>query len=102
MLSFSSKYRQGLLSNLLNAKVGIFYTTFLPQFVEPANSVLAWTSLLVGLHLAVSIVWLAFYTSLVQQVKAALQKPPARRAIDWVTGTALVGIGARVSHDTTR
>jgi threonine/homoserine/homoserine lactone efflux protein len=96
------QYRQGLLSNLLNPKVGIFYTTFLPQFVGPGQSVLARTSLLAGVHLAISIAWLGFYAWLVQRIKEAVRRPGARRALDRVTGTVLVGLGIRVAGQTVR
>jgi RhtB (resistance to homoserine/threonine) family protein len=95
--AFGSPYRQGLLSNLLNPKVGVFYATFLPQFVEPGGSVLAWTMLLAGIHMAISIAWLAFYSWLVARVRTVLSRPAIRRALDRVTGTVLVGLGLRLA-----
>ena len=98
--AFGGLFRQGLLSNLLNPKVGVFYTTFLPQFVEPGESVLAWTTLLAGIHIATGVVWLVFYAWLVARVRAVVGRPRVRVALDRVTGTVLVALGLRVAAGT--
>jgi RhtB (resistance to homoserine/threonine) family protein len=92
-----SLYRQGLLSNLTNPKVGIFYTSFLPQFVEPGRSVLLWTSWLAAIHIAMGVAWLAVFAWLVARAAHALSRPRVRRALDRVTGTVLVALGLRVA-----
>jgi threonine/homoserine/homoserine lactone efflux protein len=92
-------YRQGLLNNLLNPKIGVFYTTFLPQFVAPGRSVLAWTLLLAAIHIATGVVWLAFYAWLVARARAVVGRPRVRRALDRVTGTVLVALGVRVARE---
>jgi threonine/homoserine/homoserine lactone efflux protein len=98
-LSFGGLYRQGLLSNLLNPKIGVFYTTLLPQFVEPGRSVLAWTLLLASIHLATGVVWLAFYAWLVARMRAVVGRPRVRRSLECVTGTILVALGLRVARE---
>ena len=98
--AFGGLFRQGLLSNLLNPKVGVFYTTFLPQFVEPGESVLAWTTLLAGIHIATGVVWLVFYAWLVARVRDVVGRPRVRVALDRVTGTVLVAFGLRVASGT--
>lgn len=93
------QFRQGLLSNLSNPKVGIFYATLLPQFVEPGHSVIGWTSTLAAIHLAISAVWLVLFTLLVAQTRRTLTRPRVRVALERVTGTVLVGFGLKVARD---
>jgi len=97
--SFTSLYRQGLASNLLNPKVGVLYATLLPQFVEPGRSVLAWTLLLAAIHLSISIVWLTVYSWLVARARETLTKPRVRRAFERVTGSVLVALGVRLAFE---
>ena len=97
--SFGGLYRQGLLNNLLNPKIGVFYTTFLPQFVAPGRSVLGWTLLLAAIHIATGVVWLAFYAWLVARARAVVGRPRVRRTLDRLTGTVLVGLGIRVARE---
>jgi threonine/homoserine/homoserine lactone efflux protein len=41
-------FRQGVITNVLNPKVGLFFLAFLPQFANPANGPLAPQILLLG------------------------------------------------------
>src|SRR5215212_3278603 len=50
-------FRQGLLTNLFNPKIALFYTTFLPQFIDPGDSVLVLSIAMATVHIALGIVW---------------------------------------------
>jgi threonine/homoserine/homoserine lactone efflux protein len=51
MLSFAVMFRQGLLSNLLNPKVALFFLALFPQFVDPAAGGVAAQILILALVL---------------------------------------------------
>jgi RhtB (resistance to homoserine/threonine) family protein len=89
-------YRQGLLSNLLNPKIAVFYTTFLPQFIEPGSPILASSLLLAGVHIVLGLIWLTLYVMLVARAGDVLRRPRARNSIQRVTGTVLIGFGLRM------
>lgn len=87
------EFRQGLLSNLGNPKMAVFFSSLLPQF---ADSFLA----LLGLGLlfcALTMVWLSAYATVLARAGDILRRPRVRRAIDVVTGTALVALGLRLA-----
>jgi len=92
-------FLQGLLSNLLNPKVAIFHLTLLPQFVRPGDPVLARSLLLAGIHVMIGLAWLALYTYFLGRLTAMLRRRRVRRALDGVTGTLLIGLGARLAWD---
>jgi len=92
-------FAQGFLSNLLNPKIVVFYLTLLPQFVRPGDSVLARSLLLAGVHVVIGLVWLITYTYFLGRLGAALKRPRVRRSLEGVTGTLLVGLGARLAWD---
>lgn len=92
-------YWAGLLSNVLNPKVGVFFVTFLPAFV-PSGAAAVPTLLLFGavfiaLNLAyqLPLVWLA------ERVTQLVSRSRVRRAMDVVTGTVLVGFGIRLATE---
>jgi threonine/homoserine/homoserine lactone efflux protein len=84
-----SPYAQGLLSNVSNPKMAIFFTSLLPQFGESFIALLGHALL----FSAMTIAWLAF----VVRVGDALRVPAVRRSIDAITGVVLVGFGARLA-----
>ncbi|HEV8141226.1 MAG TPA: LysE family translocator [Methylomirabilota bacterium] len=90
---------QGLLSNLLNPKVAIFYLTLLPQFVRAGDPVLARSLLLAGIHVVIGLVWLIIYAYFLGRLGAVLRQPRVRRALEGVTGAVLIGLGARLAWD---
>jgi threonine/homoserine/homoserine lactone efflux protein len=88
-------YRPGLLSNLGNPKMGVFFTSLLPQFAASFGGLLA----LGVLFAALTLVWLAAYAVLVARVGTVLQRPRVRRALDVVTGAVLVAFGIRLAAE---
>jgi threonine/homoserine/homoserine lactone efflux protein len=93
----ASPFRQGLLSNLLNPKIALVFTTLIPQFVERGGSEVAQTFLLAGVFLAMGLVWLTGYALLVARVGALLRREAVRRALNAVTGAALTALGLRLA-----
>ncbi len=94
-----SAFRQGLVSNLLNPKIAVFYSTLLPQFLEPGDPVLAGSLLLTAIHAAMSLAWLTGYGALVAGAGDRLRRPAVRRALDAVTGSVLVALGVRLAFE---
>ena len=85
--------RLGLVTNLLNPKVGIFYVALLPQFVPPGSDALAVGLLLAAVHAALSLIWFALLIILAGVLGRRLRSPRTVRAIDGVTGAVLAGFG---------
>ena len=90
--------KQGLLSNLLNPKIAVFYTTVIPQFVDPTDP-LVMPLLLTALHLAMGVIWLPAYAWLVTRAGEYLRRPRVTRALERVTGTVLIALGLRLAFE---
>lgn len=90
-------FLEGLLTNILNPKVAIFYLAFLPQFISAGDPVLAKSILLAGLHFAMGIVWLSLITLLLAQLRSVLTHPRTKRLIEGFAGTVLIGFGLRLA-----
>jgi threonine/homoserine/homoserine lactone efflux protein len=89
--------RLGLLTNLLNPKVGVFYVALLPQFLPAGSDPLAIGLLLAAVHGAISLLWFALLIALAGALGRRLRRPRTTRAVDGVTGVALVGFGVRLA-----
>jgi threonine/homoserine/homoserine lactone efflux protein len=94
-----SPFRQGLLTNLFNPKIALFYTTFLPQFIGPDDPVLLLSLAMAGVHILLGVVWLSAYAWLLDRAVEAFRGSRVRRALDALTGVVLVGLGIRVATD---
>ena len=94
-------FGKGLLTNLLNPKVGAFYVAVLPQFLPTGVNELLMGVLLAGVHGVETAAWFTLIIFGAHSVRRWLERPVVSRAIDGVTGTALVGFGVAlaVSHD---
>ena len=88
-------YRQGLLSNLGNPKVAIFFTSLLPQFGSDFGGMLAFGLL----FCTMGATWLTGYALVTARARAIMLRPRVRRALDMLTGLTLVGFGARLASE---
>jgi threonine/homoserine/homoserine lactone efflux protein len=89
-----SPFRQGLVSNLGNAKMAVFFTSLLPQFGGASFAAL----LALGLLFAtMTLAWLTAYAVAVARGGRVLRRPRVRRALDAITGVALTAFGLRLA-----
>lgn len=89
-------FRQGLLTNLLNPKVAVFFLALLPQFVPAAPTVTDTVSL-GAIAAAVSLIWFSVLANVVDALRGLLAKSSVRRTLDTVMGTLLVAFGVRIA-----
>jgi threonine/homoserine/homoserine lactone efflux protein len=88
---------QGLLSNLGNPKMAVFFTSLLPQFA-PGGSFAALLAL--GLvFCSMTLAWLTAYALAVARAGDVLRKGRIRRWLDGVTGAVLVALGLRLASE---
>ena len=89
--------RQGLLSNLGNPKMAVFFTSLLPQFV-PAGPAAFLGMLGLGLlFCGMTLAWLSIYAFTVGRAGDVLARPTIRRALEGVAGVVLVAFGVRLA-----
>lgn len=84
---------RGFLTNMLNPKVGVFYMTFLPQFIPTGAHVASFSLLLASIHVTEGIVWFAILIMATGALSSWLRRPRIARSIDRLTGTVLIGFG---------
>ena len=88
---------EGVLTNLLNPKVAIFYLSFLPQFIRVTDAVLAKSLLLAAIHVGMGVVWLLSVSVFVGALRGLLERRRVRRMLEGVTAAVLVGLGVRLA-----
>lgn len=90
-------FRQGFLSAISNPKLGVFFVTFLPQFVAPGQVLLP-RLLELGLIFAViGWTWMNVYGLFISRMRDFITAPRVRQWMQRVTGVVLLGFGARLA-----
>ncbi|WP_328339936.1 LysE family translocator [Streptomyces violaceus] len=90
-------WRTGLVSNVFNPKIAVFYTGLLPTLAPTGLSPHAGMALLVLLHAGLTVLWLSGYVALLSKARTFFERPTVRRAMDRVTGVVLIGFGVKVA-----
>jgi RhtB (resistance to homoserine/threonine) family protein len=90
-------YVEGLLTNVLNPKVAVFYLAFLPQFIGPGDPVLTKSILLASIHCVQGLVWLSLVTLFVARLRRVLAQPRVQRSLEVVTGLVFIAFGVRLA-----
>lgn len=92
-------FLRGLLTNLLNPKIGVFYMAVLPQFLPTGTSALQAGTVLALVHVAESLVWFSALILGTRLMQPWLSKGSVQAWIDRITGGVLIGFGLKVAFD---
>jgi threonine/homoserine/homoserine lactone efflux protein len=92
-------FRAGILTNLLNPKVGVFFVTFLPGFVPSGASVPAVTALYGAIFIVLTALYWVLLLAVSGKVTTWMNTPKIRRRLDVATAAVLVGFGARLATE---
>lgn len=92
-----ASWSRGLLTNLLNPKVGVFYVSFLPQFVPHGVWVPGFLFLLACVHVLLSLAWFAVLVAATASIGRWLRRERVMLALDRCTGLVLLGFGVRLA-----
>jgi threonine/homoserine/homoserine lactone efflux protein len=90
---------RGFLTNLLNPKVGVFYVSFLPQFVPAHVPAAPFIFALAAIHAVLGIAWFAVLIGATAPLKRWLQRRVVVRWLDRATGVVFLGFSARLALD---
>lgn len=88
---------RGFLTNMLNPKMGVFYVTFLPQFIPHGAQVAPFTFFLAALHGAVAVIWFALLIAATVPLGEALRRPGVVATLDRLTGGIFIAFGLRLA-----
>jgi threonine/homoserine/homoserine lactone efflux protein len=98
-LGSAAAFAQGILNNLGNPKMAVFFASVLPQFTAPGQWMVSALVLLGLVFSTLTFVWLAVYAIAISTAGRWLHHSRVQRAIEAVTGTVLIGLGAKVAAD---
>ena len=94
-----SGFKAGILTNLLNPKVGVFFVTFLPGFVPAGASVELMTIAFGAIFVALTALYWLLLLALAGKVTDWMNTPKIRRRLDVATAGVLVAFGARLATE---
>jgi threonine/homoserine/homoserine lactone efflux protein len=98
-LSSFAAFRQGVISDLGNPKMAVFFASLLPQFVPFGGETFAALLILGLVFAAMTFAWLALYAAVIGKAGDVLRRPAIRRAMEGVTGVLLIGLGLRIAAE---
>lgn len=99
--SVREAFWRGFLTNLLNPKVGVFYVTFLPQFVPAGANLAAYSFFLTCLHVGLTLGWFGVLVAATVPLSRYLRKPSAMKTLDRLTGGIFIAFGVKLAASTT-
>jgi threonine/homoserine/homoserine lactone efflux protein len=91
--------RQGVISNLGNPKMAVFFTSLLPQFTPGGEASFAVMLALGLVFCTLTFAWLTAYAVAVAKAGDVLRRPHVRRVLDGLTGAVLVAFGLRLATE---
>ena len=90
---------QGVLSNVLNPKIAIFFLAFLPQFVEEGSSSVAWQMIFLGATFACFglcfLLVVGYFSGTIG--RWLTRRPQYTQSLQRLAGGILLGLGVRLA-----
>lgn len=91
-------YKQGVLTNVFNPKVALFFLAFFPQFIDASYAYGMLSFLMLGLNFAVTgFVWCLCLSLLAARFSARLRENPSiETMLNRISGVVFIGLGIRL------
>ena len=93
----NSPFIRGLFGNVLNPKVGVFYVSFLPQFVATGYPVGPYIFGLAAMHAVIGTLWSITMISATRPLSRWLRRAAVVRTLDRLTGTVFLAFAVRLA-----
>ncbi|MCV4340575.1 LysE family translocator [Pseudomonas capsici] len=90
-------FLKGMAGNVLNPKIGIFYVSFLPQFIPQGQPLIAWTFGLVSIHVLIGFIWSVMLIGATQPLAGILRREKVIQWLDRTTGMIFLMFAARLA-----
>jgi threonine/homoserine/homoserine lactone efflux protein len=90
-------FLKGMTGNVLNPKIGVFYVSFLPQFIPQGQPLVAWTFGLVSIHVVIGLIWSTMLIGATQPLAGILRRGKVIKWMDRTTGMIFVLFAARLA-----
>ncbi len=90
-------FRTGLLSNVLNPKVGLFFLTVIPQLLPRHAHIAAYALAFAVTDALIAVTWLVTVAWISDKARVLLRRPRTRAVLDRAAGTTLVALGVKVA-----
>jgi len=88
---------KGLLQNLLNPKIAVFYISFLPQFTPPGVPTAPYVFMLAAIHAGLGVLWFSTLLLATRPLLRQLRRPGVVKAMDRLTGCVFMAFGVKLA-----
>jgi threonine/homoserine/homoserine lactone efflux protein len=89
-------FGEGLFTNVLNPKAGLFFVALVPQFVTDGAPI--GDALMLSLvALAGTVTWFLVVANVVGSLRRAFARPAVRKTVDGLTGATLITLGVTLA-----
>jgi threonine/homoserine/homoserine lactone efflux protein len=90
-------FHQGLISNLGNPKMAVFFASIFPQFAPRGHETFGALMSLGVVFSSLTLVWLVLYAVAISRAAGFFRRPAVERTLEGISGAALIGVGARLA-----
>ncbi|WP_326550288.1 LysE family translocator [Micromonospora sp. NBC_01813] len=94
-------YRQGLVTDLTNPKVFVFFASLIPQFVPTGVPAGPRTAVLALLIVLLAVIWYPVLAVTVDRAGGFLRRPGAARTLNALAGLTLLGLSLHLAAELT-